>query len=533
MSLVFLLVLLVCIALFFFGRESTPRIFHTLDFSFARLQHILIAWFGLGFLLVIFFAVKAIPKTSDVTHPESAVVYSAQLAAQTGKLYSDLNAPPYTPTPYGPFFYSSLQLVAKVTGAEADRIRHGYRIFDFLCFLSLPLVVFSTLRRMTVSATQAMLGALAAGSAFFFHTWNVTARPDVPALLLSLLAIWIMCRREAPSVTDLVLAAVACASAILCKPSFLAAPISIFLALVVRRRWKDVFMFSGAAGLFGLGALGYYILKSEPIIRQILLVGKSPIDWRTSLYLINVYLPTGLGVVVLMLGCAGFWHAMSAGDSRLKLLGFYFMFSTVIGLVTILQVGGNCNYFFELWVAAALLSPFALFRLEDSWNAANAGIKVAALVMLLGLLLEQTYAIRQVAKLVKNYDPAPLAGLKIYSTLPYLTLHGRDPEFLDPFLLTVAEQRGVWSPALLLAKIGDEEFDVVVLMEESHQLYRYRGYDIYSPTVVSALKANYAPLCRTDSLVFLRPKTRAVKFTVADSSRVLGETCYAVGDLSF
>jgi len=217
----------------------------------------------------------------------------------------------------------------------------------------------------------------------------------------------------------------------------------------------------------------------------------------------------------------------------LKLLGFYFFFSTLVGMITILQVGGNCNYFFEMWVASALLLPFVFPKLEGPWNLAPIGLKWGTVVMLLVLLLQQAYELRQVAKLVKNYDTAPLSGLRIFSTLPYFTLHGKDPQFLDPFLLTIAEQHKVWSPDPLLKKITGQEFDVVILMEAGHQLSKYRGYDLHSPRVVAAFKENYQPTCRTDGLVVLHPVSREVRFSAADSSRVLGETCFADGNAQY
>ncbi len=147
--------------------------------------------------------------------------------------------------------------------------------------------------------------------------------------------------------------------------------------------------------------------------------------------------------------------------------------------------------------------------------------------------MQQAYELRQVAKIVKNYDSAPLSGLRVFSTLPYFTLHGKDPQFLDPFLLTIAEQHKVWSPDPLLKKITGQEFDVVILLEAGHQLSKYRGYDLHSPRVVAAFKENYQPTCRTDSLVVLHPTAREVRFSAAHASRVLGETCFADGDSQY
>jgi hypothetical protein len=82
----------------------------------------------------------------------------------------------------------------------------------------------------------------------------------------------------------------------------------------------------------------------------------------------------------------------------------------------------------------------------------------------------------------------------------------------------------------MINEIAGQRFDVVFLMQEGHHLYKYRGFDLFSPTVVASLKANYVPMCRTDGLIVLRPGSRTVTFSVADASRVLNEECFAEGD---
>jgi hypothetical protein len=517
------------------GRNELPKfLVDSPNFSFARFRDFLLVIFGITVSLVLWLSLKALPAKCDLSSPESSIVFSAQLSARTGRLYSDWHSFPYTSTPYGPFFYLSLQLVAHFVGTEADKIRHGYRILDLSCFLLLPCLVFSLLRQLRCTPALAVLASLASISASFFFPWTITARPDIPALLLSILAVWILCRHDEPQPAHLILAGVACAAAILFKQSSVAAPLAISLLLFVRRRFKDLFIFGVSAAMFGSAALGYYIARGEPVLLQNLLLGKSPIDLRSSINLISSFLSTGFGLVVIVLGCAGFWIAVSSADWRLKFLGYYFFFSTLIGFTTFLHVGAGCNYLFETWVAAALLLPTAFARLESLWNAAHPGLRLASCILLLALLLQQCYVLKSYyAQFVWNYDATPLNGLRVLSTLSYLTLHGKDPHVLDPFALTTAEEHGLWSPDPILKEIAGQDFDVVVLSEANHQLLKYRGQDFFSPVIISGLRANYQIMCRTSSLIVLRPKSREIPFTAAEASRVLDESCYADGDRRF
>src|SRR5215475_9260472 len=77
----------------------------------------------------------------DSTFPESAVVQTALWAKASGKIYPALDQSPYTPAPYGPLFYTSLTLVAKVAGGDVDRLLAIGRLITVTSFL---LLLFAT-----------------------------------------------------------------------------------------------------------------------------------------------------------------------------------------------------------------------------------------------------------------------------------------------------------------------------------------------------------------------------------------------------
>src|SRR5215467_217502 len=79
----------------------------------------------------------------DSTFPESAVVQTALWAKASGRIYPALDQSPYTPAPYGPLFYASLTMVAKVLGGDVDRLLVMGRLITVASFL---LLLFATYR---------------------------------------------------------------------------------------------------------------------------------------------------------------------------------------------------------------------------------------------------------------------------------------------------------------------------------------------------------------------------------------------------
>jgi len=66
---------------------------------------ILVAILALAAILNLTTIITCIKAKGDVTFPESAVTTVSLSFAQTGKLYTSLDRPPFTPVAYGPVFY--------------------------------------------------------------------------------------------------------------------------------------------------------------------------------------------------------------------------------------------------------------------------------------------------------------------------------------------------------------------------------------------------------------------------------------------
>jgi len=502
-----------------------------LRLEFSGFRNLLLAAFTISACAVIVSAVRLIPLKADVTNPESANL-AGPVAGPSAPLYPDINQPPYTPSPYGPLFYSTVKFMAHATGNQIERVRTACRVFVFVMFLLLPVGVYLLLRAVALSRILAALGALASISFYYMPGFAAAMKPDIPALCLSVFALWFACHRPDPNRLDLVLSGFVCVAALMFKESFAAAPLAIGAVLLTQKRYKNLSVFAVSVVVAAVVFLDV-IFRGDPVIRQLLLVGETPKSLRSAVTLIHLYLPTGFGSLLLPAACAGFLLGVRSTEWRLRLYSYYFLFAVMIGFTTLLQCGAGVYYFFELWVAGALLLPPVLLRIRDSWNDADWPVQLVASLIVVFLLVQQVHAIRESTRDVHDFNVAKLHALHILSTDPYFAVQGRDPVLLDSWLSSILEKKHRWSPEPILAEIRQQNFDLVFIHEINHAPLLYRTLDLIGPAIDEEIRANYRPLCWTSGFVILRPLRRQIMFTPDDASEVLAERCYSTDDTTF
>jgi hypothetical protein len=127
-------------------------------------------------------AVQSITTQGDNTYPESAVVQTAMWAKTSGRIYPALDGSPYTPAPYGPLFYVALTTLAKLGNMNFYSLLISGRIVSFAVYLLIVAAAYSWNRR-HMQGVLALLGPVLILSQVDFVDWNVTVRPDLPALV--------------------------------------------------------------------------------------------------------------------------------------------------------------------------------------------------------------------------------------------------------------------------------------------------------------------------------------------------------------
>jgi hypothetical protein len=486
-------------------------------------------------LLVLFLAcaaaiavqsLRTIGTTSDTSYPESAIVQTALWAKQTGHLYPALNAPPYTPAPYGPLFYLMIAAGAKIAGGYPYSTRVLLRVVVFACYLLVGCTGYR-LARDTVDAPRrlAFLAAAVIWAAPFVLFWNVTVRPDFPALLASFVAVWIVARRERLTLRAMLLAGLCCAAAVLIKQSLVAAPLAIALWLIARRAWQHLAAFVLVAAAAVAGVVGYLLLAGEPVLAEMSVIRHSPMAIGAGLYSFAVTLSLGLAVVITAAGIAGFLWAGRAADWRLGLLALYWLIASLVALATLAQIGSNANYLVEEWSIAAVLSIAVLPQLENKWTSLAPSLRLGIVAGLVLLATQNLLSIRRPADPVRAYRFDNLRGLHLLSNDPSLTAHGENPELLDPFLAGLLAGAHVWSPEGIRNEIRRQDFDVIFLKLADGKPVEWHHQPFLSPEILQPAVASYRPLCRSTNMLVLEPRDRTPAYTAGDASYTIEDKC--------
>jgi hypothetical protein len=449
-------------------------------------------------------------EAADVTTPDSVMVQTAVWARASGKIYRRLDAPPYTPAVYGPLYYLILIGLSLLTGANFAGLLLASRLFTLACYAGLAVILWRWARRLGLPQPLAVLAPLFALGQIAFLNWNVTTRPDVPAVLASAAAVYAATAAGAPigrRWSAPIAAGLLAGAAVMLKQTALAAPAAIALWLALHRWWPALAAFAAAAAAIPASLLGALALRGEQL-RDLALLHDPYSGWRSAVGIllrkIEQYGPDALWIALALLGAAAAARAVSARRGPRprgwELLILYFLLAWAWGLLTLgRNSGGAGNYLLEAWAVTALLAAAGVAALRPIWTLTPAAARSlvilwAAVANIAGLMAWHYRAS------VPLPDQAPLAqvlrGRRVLTDIPYLGVQTRDPAYLDPYLLHTLELAGLWSSRHLAARITAQRFGLVVLdISGGRANTRFRGLTRYDRRTIAALRQAYLPYC--------------------------------------
>ena len=457
----------------------------------------------------------------DTTYPESAVLQTALWSQDSGRVYPGLDQWPYTPAPYGPLFYMSLEALAKATHAGFDHLMILARVAVAACFLLLAFLALRWQRGLDIPLAAASVAPALLLSQVDFADWNVSVRPDLPALFLSFAAFYVLSRRSLTA-RRAALAGVLCALAGLFKQSFIALPLAAGLWLFLSRRFRHGFIFLGCTAVVGFSILGWLGWRREPFLQEMLLARYSPISAVSAVEMVKAdFIRYPAQITMLGLGLLGLIlmpvaSPMPGGpDRRLRLLcGLYFFLSWATGFYTAMAPGANMNAFLEAWTITATLAPVAVMTLAENWTGLAFPAQAMILLLWIGGMAVSLDLWRILAEVRGPASDRLLAeafrGHRILSDLPYVSAHSEHPELLDPSVNHYLEMAGHWSPQPLLDELRENQFDYVVVGLNGGHVREWRGLTLFSDSILREIRANYRPVCAAGRFAVLAPRRRAV-----------------------
>jgi Dolichyl-phosphate-mannose-protein mannosyltransferase len=489
-----------------------------------RLASVLLLVYCLGCgLLITLQSAKIIRAQRDTTYPEAATAYMAVLAGRTGQLYHSYSSPPYVVQPFGPLFYAVNAAIARASNWDADITIRRARRLTFACFLLCGFVAFRICRKLEFSNSQSALAGMMLLAQPAFLNWNVTMRPDVPALLAMLLSLLFALREEEWGLRACIFSGFFAGTAFLLKQSALAALAAIAVVFLLKKKYKQTFILVLSAAVPVVIAFGILLWRREPFIEQFTSVGKS--IWSIAAaakWLVGRqfgFWPILAAPIVI--GGTGFISAIR-GNEKAKMIASFALMNLCAGLATIPQIGGDVNYFLPALAGCSLLLPFAIrvAAKEIAGRPATGVLVVAVLVAGIAVVAVKYSVLRSHAPRTDiSFDV--LRPFKILSDDPYIAMHGRDPEMLDPFTAHVFELAGHWNPSPVIENIQRGDYDLVVL-GRGRGIFSYRGISLFGGPIVNSLNANYEVLCSAGGTLVLRPRSREITATPEMLSSALG-----------
>jgi hypothetical protein len=442
----------------------------------------------------------------DVGYPDSATLFKIGEVIHSHRIYPDFSRPPYSPTIYGPLTYVLLAIpyrLAQVAGITPQvLVRLG--IVGALCLC--VLLVFLISRRLNSSSRPtAWLCALFAVSALPMASWTTQIRGDFLALAFSFLSVYLfLFTNGRPREIG---AAICAGIAPLVKQTFLAVPIAIIGWLVYTRRYKEALFWATGFTLTVVG--GYAIVWwHEPLILKHIAALRHPVlEYRYAL----VILWHAVAQPVVPFAAIGCFLALRKRAPEKILFLIYCVVAWLVAILTIPQVGGNINYFWEPLLASAVLAGPGLCEFQR--RASRTSLLATAMLIFLLLrsslpmLRQELDYLRVCYTYVSDYQVrktkwesflAAVAGRRLLSTIPEVTFQSVTPEIPDPYLNSTLELRGQWNSGPVVAQINAAMFDLIVIRKgqaESSPVWIYRGVGSWSDQMWGALRKTYGLAC--------------------------------------
>ena len=450
--------------------------------------------------------VHFLPVTSENIYPESSGVLSALRWSQGQPLYEDFRLPPYLATPFPPIWYALTAQAAKLGANDLDSLTRFGRILSVACLLGIAGLAYFWNRRLGFSRLLSVLAPAFFLSVPILVPWAVTARPDLLALLLSFLAVYVAATRD--GLASVSVAGVVASLAFLSRHNSVAAPVAIVLWLASCRRWRPAFLFCLMWALIvGPVLVGFQISSGGFLFLNLSggKFGQFSVSYARDV-LARLLEPQGqaFAIAIFGFGAFGLFESWRQGDVRSRLVAVYAFVSLGLAVLSSAAAGSAPNHFLEAALAFAVLIPTGLASLENSWSNGSPS-SIFAMILVFVFLVPSLDVQR--SNLVHNRpdDLRPLVPLvvsrRVFTDIPYVAARAASPESLDLASLLNSERSGAgrgWSSAGVVRDLSEKKYSLVILSQPIEEAYipagLYPRYPRLNAAMQTAIRESYG-LC--------------------------------------
>ena len=504
--------------------ESHPDLALTVFSGLAFLC--LAAYCALGAVAITGAGAKLLPNQNDNTYPETPNIYVAIDAARTGHLYVEPSRPPYVLQPFGPLYYAINAAIARASHLDFDLTRARGRLLTYGCFLLCAVIIFAICRRLRFSTVSSTLAALLFLGQPDFLTWNVTVRPDILALLMMLLSLLWAVQGDSLGGAGYVLSGILAGLAFSIKQPGIAAPVAIIAILIYRRKFRPAAVFALSSGFPVVLVFAPLLWHGGPFLEQFASAGKGVWSLQQGVIFAFHNLSRLLLLVPIGIGAIGFVQAIRVATPASQMIAAFAVTNWVVGFLGLPQLGASTNYFLGGLTGCVLLLPFAVQLVRRNLQSTVYFVLIiSALLWVISqevVIVSRMFSLRPAQRSYLALEP-----FKILSDRPIYTIHGRDPDVLDPFTSHELELAGYWDPSLIVGNIRRGDYDLIILADDGnwHVVNNFRGVAFFSPALAKAVNENYRVLCSTPTSAVLQPLAREVAITPAELAPALGTSC--------
>jgi len=464
---------------------------------------------------------------NDTTYPEGASVYAFLTALRTGKLYTLPFDFPYNVQLYGPIFYLTGLVLSKAAHGDPMMTTILFRLLSFLSLLGSAGLIGFLSWKLEEKKHWAAASIVLSLACVWAPEYSASARPDFLSIFLMLGALTVYELAHGRSRLILwagVLGSLSC----LTKQS--AAPILFALlidTLMARRFRNSVALIAGAVPVPAL-ILATLWLRREPFLANLLGEQHAFFSWPMLAPTVLTIIRTDQ-IAIIPFSAALLGVVLSWRKEKYRAVLLAFGLACFSNLAALALAGGNTNYLILPWLLMVVMAPAGLVKIEE-WARRSALIPLGLTVLGGFLLIHQRNVL--LPKLPANLDTYNVDKLKMLSSLPYLELHSRQPQLLDPYLYHQFSLQNVWSIAPIVQQIDEEQYDLIVISgsdspADSEFRVSSRGTSGWGADTLGPMASHYRVLCEVPDFLALVPRNRANVLQDKDIARIFGQPCRA------
>jgi hypothetical protein len=291
---------------------------------------------------------------------EPTTIYSVWKGVHHFPIYEWPLAYPFSVTPYNYLFYETYSFFLRLVGASSAGIMTWGRPLTTVFVIVGAIAQWKLVQaHLTLRGARSILSLIFAVGLWFCASivryWAITIRPDIPAIALVMIALWLVVRQPR---FGFAYAGVFFYLAWSFKQSVVLSLAGVCLFLLFHKRWRDL---SVLATVFGVLAAATLLLES-PEYRFNLFVATRNFSWSVT---------WALQIAPKSLVANAYWILapiallLAAGtrrvDNTVRMLTIILLIALAGGLAGMTKTGAWDNYLFEAFVAGSTLLQIAVF----------------------------------------------------------------------------------------------------------------------------------------------------------------------------